>query len=89
MFFRYIFLRKLPRGPELEKLADALGVSSFGLDVTIGAARRRDEAELQRRVLEMIRSHRDSLLWVIAVIVAFGSALSGCAALITVLWPHG
>jgi hypothetical protein len=51
-WFTYLLPRNLPTGQDLEQLADELGVSRFGLKVSVGAAQRLDEAELQRRVIE-------------------------------------
>ncbi len=83
MRFRYLFFdRPLPRGAELEALVEELGVSRFNTAVHISDLGRTvlDEAELQRRVQEAIRTRRDSWLWLIAFISALASIASALAA---------
>lgn len=81
MWHQFYFLsRPLPRSEELKKLAEKLGVSDFGLQVMQGAARRTDEAELQRRVLHAIGAKREAALWLLATFSALASLASALAA---------
>ena len=77
---KYLFMRQLPTGEALDELAKELGVSQFGLERIIGASRRTDEAELQKRVMEAVKFRQQSMLWLIAVISATASVFSALAA---------
>ena len=81
-------MRKQLRGEELERRAGALGVDTQGAPITqsiSGKARRCDDHELQKRVLEAERSIREQRLWLVAVISAVASVVSAITALVAVL----
>ena len=87
-YFPYLFGRKLPTGQDLEQVVDELGVSRFGTvveaEVPWGRQTTTNEAELQRRVLEVLRAHRESYLWLIALVSALASLASAMAAWVAV-----
>ena len=73
--------KKLLNGKELLARARELGISEHDLYRESGP----NEAELQRRVLEAERAHRESRLWLVAVIAAIASLFSAVAAWLAVL----
>lgn len=76
-----LFMRKLPTGDELDKLAEKLGVSTYGLRPQQGSIRGPlNEAELQRRVMEALAWRRQSSFWIVSVISALASVCSAIAA---------
>jgi membrane protein YqaA with SNARE-associated domain len=76
-------VRKLPRGKELNEVAEKLGVSFHESGLSPGGPE--NEAIMQARVLAAIRERRDSKTWLIAVISAIGSVFSAVAAWYAVL----
>ena len=61
----YLEMRKQLRGEELERRARALGVDTQGAPITqsvSGKARRCDDHELQKRVLEAERGIREQTI---------------------------
>ena len=81
-------MKKLLQGDELEKRALELGVDIQGSAITqssMGRQKRADDSELQRRVIETERSHRESRLWLIAVISSIASVISAATAIVAVV----
>jgi hypothetical protein len=81
-------LKRLLQGDELEKRALELGVDIQGSAITqssMGRQKRADDSELQRRVIEAERSHRESRLWLIAVISSIASVISAATAIVAVV----
>ena len=81
-------MKKVLEGDELEQRARELGVDIQGDLITHSSLGRRNRAsdyELQRRVIEVERSIRESRLWKVALISAIASMLSAAAALLAVL----
>lgn len=79
---------KLLKGDKLEKRALELGVDIGGPPITqsaTGRHKRADDYELQRRVIDAERSHRESRLWIIALTSAIASVISAATALYVVL----
>lgn len=81
-------MRKLPRGDELFRRCEALGIECSGVEI-----RHQDsgehfavyEHELQRKVIEVERSIREQRLWLVALVSAIASVVSAVAALAAVL----
>jgi hypothetical protein len=71
-------VRKLPRGNDLNELAEKLEVSFHESGLSPGGAE--NEAIMQARVLAAIRERRDSKTWIIALISAVASLFSAAAA---------
>ena len=81
----YLF-RKLPtESPELDKLAEKLGISMFNTAVTKHGQTGTDTYELQRRIREALKAWKDGWLWLLAFISAVASVLSALAAWAAVL----
>ena len=81
-------MKRLLQGDELEKRALELGVDIQGSAITqssMGRQKRADDSELQRRVIEAERSHRESRLWLIAVISSIASVISAATAIVAVV----
>ena len=83
-------MKRLLAGDELEKQCQELGI-----DITTepraystrGGPPRALDSELQRRLIEEKRSHREQWLWLIALVSAIASALSAAAAWYAAM-PH-
>jgi hypothetical protein len=71
-------MKRLPRGNDLNKLAEELGVSFHESALSPGGGE--NEAIMQARVLAALRDRRDGKLWIVALISAIASALSALAA---------
>ena len=81
-------MKKILEGDELEQRARELGVDIQGDLITHSSLGRRNRAsdyELQRRVIEVERSIRESRLWKVAFISAIASMLSAAVALVALL----
>ncbi|MGA7578082.1 MAG: hypothetical protein ACLQUW_03360 [Desulfobaccales bacterium] len=82
-------MEKILEGDELEQRARQLGVDTKGDPITpnsySGRHKRASDFELQRRVIEVERSFRESRLWKLALISAIASLASAAAALLAVL----
>jgi hypothetical protein len=81
-------MKKILEGDELEDRARNLGVDIQGELITHSSSGRRNRAsdyELQKRVIEVERSIRESRLWKLALISAIASVASAAAALLAVL----
>lgn len=81
-------MKKMPEGEALEQRCRELGVDIEGDLIFASSSGRHSRAsdyELQRRLIDVKRSIRESRLWVVAVISAIASALSAGAAWLAVL----
>ena len=80
-------MKKLPTGNDLIQLCQRLGVDTSAPPITqsiMRSSKPADDFELQRRLIEAERSHRESKLWLIAVISAIASVVSAITALVAV-----
>ena len=81
-------MTKLLQGDKLEKKAIELGIDIQGNAITqmsMGREKRADDSELQRRVIEVERSIRESHLWIVAFISSIASVISATTAIFTVM----
>jgi len=76
-------MKKLPRGADLWKKCDELGIichyTSEKGDKTV------PDLELQNKIIEMEKHIREEKLWIVALVSAIASVASAITALIAVL----
>ena len=80
-------MKKALQGKELEERAIELGLDIQGQAITqsvSGRHKRADDYELQKRVYEAERSHRESKLWIIALVSSVASVISAITAIVAV-----